>query len=331
MLNGRATEQSVVDRLLAGARVGRGGVLVIHGDAGIGKTALLDYAACSAGGVTASGDALSGGATPGAVAPPGMVGMRVLRGAGVQSEAELPFAGLHLLLGSALARRLALPPPQRAALDAALGLRRAGCYDRFLIGFAVLSLLAGLAEDGPVVCLVDDAHWLDRASAGALVFAARRLDAEGVAVIFAVRDYDAPFLARACPFWGWGGLDAAAAAALLGEYGAGLAPQVRCRILAEARGNPLGLIELSAAYRDRGPAAVGLGGVGPVLTDRLRETLRGQVRRLPERTQTLLLVAAAEGSGDLGVVLEAAGMLGWWSPIWDRRSRPGWSASSTAP
>src|SRR6266540_1923877 len=205
MLHGRATEQSVVDRLLAGARVGRGGVLVIHGDAGIGKTALLDYAACSAGGVTASGDALSGGATPGAVAPPGMVGMRVLRGAGVQSEAELPFAGLHLLLGSALARRLALPPPQRAALDAALGLRRAGCYDRFLIGFAVLSLLAGLAEDGPVVCLVDDAHSLDRASAGALVFAARRLDADGVAVIFAVRDYDAPFLARACPFWGWGG------------------------------------------------------------------------------------------------------------------------------
>lgn len=122
-----------------------------------------------------------------------MAALRVIRGASVQSEAELPFAGLHLLLGSALDRRLALPEPKRDVLDAALGLWRAGSCDRFLIGLAVLSLLAELAEDGPLVCLVDDAQWLDPASAEALVFVARRLGGEGIAVIFAARDHDAPF------------------------------------------------------------------------------------------------------------------------------------------
>jgi len=109
----------------------------------------------------------------------------------VESEAELPFAGLHVLLGSVLDRRLLLPGPQRDALDAAFGLRHAGSRDRFLVGLAVLSLLAELAEDGPLLCLADDAHWLDRASAEALVFAARRLGAEGIAVIFTARDHDA--------------------------------------------------------------------------------------------------------------------------------------------
>src|SRR6266536_5726357 len=229
MLRGRAAEQAVVDGLLAGAGGGRSGVLVVRGDPGIGKSALRDYAAAAAAG--------GGGG-----------GMRVLRGGGAAAEAELSFAGLQLLLRSVLARRVGLPPPQRDALDAALGLRRVGCGDRFLVGLAVLSLLAELAEDGPLLCLVDDAHWLDRASAEALVFAARRLGAEGIAVIFTARDHDAPFPAPGLPVLRLGGLDAGSATALLGVHGPGLAADIRCHILAEAQGNPLGLIELCAAY-----------------------------------------------------------------------------------
>src|SRR6266540_2763507 len=289
MLRGRAAERSVIDGLLASARAGCSGVLVIRGEPGIGKTALLDYAACRA----------------------GVEGVRVLRGAGVESETELPFAGLHLLLGSALERCSALPPPQRDALDAAFGLRHAGPDDGLLVGLAVLSLLAGLAGDGRLVCLVDDAHWLDRPSAQALVFAARRLHREGIAVVVAAGDHHRPFPAPGLPELRLGGLDAAAAAALLGEHGAGLPAQVRDRVLAQARGNPLGLIELPAAYRDGLVPAAGPGpAAGLGLTDRLRQAFGGQVRRLPEPTQTLLLVAAAQGSGELAVVLAAAATLG---------------------
>jgi DNA-binding CsgD family transcriptional regulator len=325
VLHGRATERSVIDRLLADARAGRSGALVVRGGPGVGKTVLLDYAAAAAGAV-ASGDAASDGVAPGDaasdgvapgdvapgdVAPPDMAAVRVVRGGGVQSEAEVSFAGLHLLLGSALDRRSALPQPQRQALDAAFGLRRAGSYDRFLIGLAVLSLLAGLAEDGPLLCLVDDAQWLDRASAEALVFAARRLGAEGIAIIFAARDHDAPFPTQGLPELRLGGLDAASAAALLAERGgAELTPEARARILAEARGNPLGLIELSAADLGVSPTTARPGPAAPALTDRLQTAFDGQARRLPEGTQTLLLAAAAEGSGDLGVVLEAARALG---------------------
>jgi len=310
VLHGRATERSVIDRLLVDARAGRSGVLVVRGEAGVGKTALLDYAAAAAG-PAASSDAAFGDATPDDAAPPGMAALRVIRGAGVQSEAELPFAGLHLLLGSALDRRFTLPKPQQEALDAAFGLRHAEPDDRFLIGLGVLSLLAELAEDGSLVCLVDDAHWLDRASAEALVFAARRLGAEGIAIIFAARDHDAPFPTPGLPELRLGGLDAAAAAALLAEHGgAEPPPEARERILAEAQGNPLGLIELAAAHRGASPVAAGPGPEAPALTDRLQTAFDGQVRRLPEPTQTLLLVAAAEGSGDLGVVAEAAGRLG---------------------
>src|SRR5262245_2960639 len=306
MLHGRATEQAIIDRLLARARAGRSGVLVIRGEAGIGKTALLDYAA----GAAASVDAVSD-ATPGDVVPPGTAGIRVLRAAGVQSEAELPFAGLHLLLGSTLERRFALPKPQRDALDSAFGLRPAGSYDRFLVGLAVLSLLAELAEDSPLACLVDDAQWLDRASAEALVFAARRLDAEGLAVVFTARVHDVPFAAPGLPELRLGGLDAAASAALLAEHGgAELTPEARDLILAEACGNPLGLIELSAAHLGESPNAVRRRPEALALTERLQQAFAGQVGRLAEPTQTLLLAAAADDSGDLGVVLEAAGALG---------------------
>jgi DNA-binding CsgD family transcriptional regulator len=294
VLYGRAVEQSVIEHLLASAGTGRSGVLVIRGDPGIGKTALLDYAARSA-------DV--------AVGPDG-VGMRVIRGRGVESEAELPFAGLHVLLRSALDHLPALPRTQQDALGAALGLRRAGPYDRFLVGVAVLSLLAELAEDRPLVCLVDDAHWLDGASASALEFAARRLDAEGIALIFAARDHHAVFPALGLRVLRLGGLDAASATALLADHADGLAPAARSRILAEAHGNPLGLIELPAAYLAAPPAAGWPGSTALALTDRLQQAFEGQIRRLPPDTQTILLAAASEDSGDLGVLLDAAGALG---------------------
>ena len=294
MLYGRAVEQSVIEQLLVGASAGRSGVLVIRGDPGIGKTALLDYAARSA-------NVVSG---------PDGVGMRVIRGRGVESEAELPFAGLHLLLRSALDHLPALPRTQQDALGAALGLRRAGPYDRFLVGVAVLSLLAELAEGQPLVCLVDDAHWLDRASASALVFAARRLDAEGIAIIFAARDDHAVFPASGLRVLRLSGLDAASADALLADHAKGLTPAARSRILAEACGNPLGLIELPAAYLAAPPAAGWPGNTTLALTDRLQQAFEGQIRRLPAGTQTILLAAASEDSGGLGVLLDAARALG---------------------
>jgi DNA-binding CsgD family transcriptional regulator len=287
VLYGRAEEQSVIAGLLTGAQEGRSAALVIRGEPGIGKTALLDFAAtvaCAA-------------------------GFQVIRGTGVECEAELSFAGLHVLLGPVLGKLPSLPEPQRDALAAAFGLQRPGSRDRFLVGLAVLSLLAELAEEGPLLCLVDDAHWLDRASAEALVFAARRLGAEGIAVILAARGHDQPFPAPGLPVLRLGGLGEDPAAALLGAQAPGLPPELRCRVLAEAQGNPLGLIELAAVYCSHAPAG-GPGGDGPLLTDRLRQAFEGQVRRLPEDTQTMLLVAAAEGSGDLPVLLDAASALG---------------------
>jgi DNA-binding CsgD family transcriptional regulator len=294
MLYGRAVERSVIDLLIADAIAGSSGVLVVRGEPGIGKTALLDYAAAAAAPVV-----------------PGSAAFRVVRGEGVECKAELPFEGLRMLLGPVLDRLGALPEPQQDALGGALGLRDSGSHDRFLIGLAVLSLLAEIAEDGPVLCLVDDAHWLDQASTDALVFAARRLDAEGVAVIFAVRDHgEASFVATGLIELQLQGLDAASAAMLLTEHGgAKLPPGTRDRILAEAQGNPLALIELPAAYQNA-PAAARLGDTGPALTDRLQERFGGQVRRLPEATQALLVVAAALDGNDLAVMLEAAAGVG---------------------
>ncbi|WP_436850431.1 ATP-binding protein [Streptomyces griseoloalbus] len=171
VLHGRSDETSVIDRLLADCRTGRSGCLLITGEPGMGKTALLEYAAAAG-------------------------RLRVVRGTAIESEAHLPFAGLHLLLRPALDRTDALPAPQARALRGAFGLAPAEPGDRMLVGLAVLSLLAEFAAGGPLLCLVDDAQWLDRASAEALLFAARRLDAEGIALIIAARTgFDAPGLA----------------------------------------------------------------------------------------------------------------------------------------
>ena len=196
MLYGRRVECDALDRLLADARRSRSGVLVVRGEAGVGKSALLDHAAGRAGEMT------------------------LLRAAGVESEAELPFAALHQLLRPVLGLARRLPGHQAAALAGALGLQPPGDGssedDRFLVSVAVLSLLAEAADGRPVLGLVDEAQWLDRSSAEALGFAARRLEAEGVVLLFAARDGDPrEFPADGLPELRLDGLDPEAAAALL--------------------------------------------------------------------------------------------------------------------
>ncbi|MFG2100021.1 ATP-binding protein [Micromonospora echinaurantiaca] len=279
MLHGRAGEQAEIERLLAAARTGQSGTLVIRGPAGIGKSALLDHAAGSAAGV------------------------RVLRGVGIESEATLPFAALHQLLRAGLDRIPALPDVQASALKGALGLGDIAPESRFLVGLATLSLLSELAGDGVLLCLIDDAQWLDQASMDALLFAARRLEVEGIVMIFAAR---AGFPAAGLPELRLGGLDSAAAAALLP---ADLPPQVRDRLIEESDGNPLALIELPAALSAEQRA----GRLSPVgampVADRVQEAFQAQIAELPESARTALLIAAADGSGELGTLVGAGAAL----------------------
>ncbi|MBM7783378.1 helix-turn-helix transcriptional regulator [Tenggerimyces flavus] len=276
MLRGRENEQAAIDALLDGARAGTSGALVLRGEPGIGKTALLRYAADRAD------------------------GLRVLRGSGTEFESELPFAGLHLLLRPALDRLDALPARQREALTSAFGLGEVGAVDRFMIGAGVLSLLAELAENEPVVCLVDDAHWLDRASAEALRFAARRLDREGVVLLFAIREHATTFASGALAELRLAGLDTASAGALLDERNADLPAEVRQRLIDDTRGNPLALLELPAVLASSGAPP------GPMpLTNRVLDAFHQQVRNLPATTQTWLLLAAADDTGELAVLRPA--------------------------
>jgi DNA-binding CsgD family transcriptional regulator len=282
-LHGREAEQRVIDGLLAGARAGRSGAVVVRGETGIGKTALLGYAAGAAD------------------------GMLVLRAAGVETEAEFAFGGLHLLLRPVLDRIERLPGAQAAALRGALGLSEHGSQDRFLAGLATLSLMSDLAEERPLLCLVDDAHWLDAASADALLFTARRLEAEGVVMVLATRDGAPSFAAPGLRDLILAPLDADQAGLLLEERAQHLAPALKGRVLAEADGNPLALVELAAALTGDSAAA----GAGPLpVTHRVQELLAAQIRRLGEPTALLLLLAAAEPSGDLAQILSAASALG---------------------
>ncbi|WP_188282611.1 AAA family ATPase, partial [Streptomyces sp. CBMA29] len=288
MLYGRDTETAALEELLAGARAGRSGVLVLRGDAGIGKTALLEQT------VAAAGD------------------LRAVRSSGVEFEAELPYAGLQLLLRRAMGSLDSLPVPQRRALRAAFGLEADAASEPMFVGLAVLSLLSDHAGEGPLLCVVDDAQWLDRASTDALVFAARRLDAEGVAMVFAVRDGAGSFTAPGLPELRLGPLPEDAARALLADRGGPPADTVRTRVLSEARGNPLALLELplgpSADARGGGGSAAAGGGLP--LTTRLQMAFHGQVSHLPPGTQTLLLVAAADHTGDPDILVRAAAVLG---------------------
>ena len=182
MLVGRSAETATIDQLLAEARASRSGVLVVRGEAGVGKSSLLRHALEHADGMT------------------------VLRGGGIESESELAFAGVHQLLRPVLDRIETLPEPQAAALRAAFALSSETIDDRFRVAVAVLGLLCDVAEDQPLLCLVDDAHWLDHPSAEALVFAARRLEAEPLAILFAARDGTGSFSAPGLPELRVGGL-----------------------------------------------------------------------------------------------------------------------------
>jgi DNA-binding CsgD family transcriptional regulator len=277
MLLDRLPERAALSGLLEAARAGRSGVLVVRGEPGVGKTALLDWAVESA------------------------AGLRVARVAGVESEMELAFAALHQLCAPMLDKLERLPDPQREALGVAFGLNTGAAPDRFLVGLAALSLLSEVAEQQPLLCVIDDAHWLDRASALVLAFVARRLLAEPVALVFAAREEGEEF--RGLPELLVGGLGAGDARELLGSVLRGpLDERVRDRIVAETRGNPLALLELPRGV----PGVFGVPGV----PGRIEDSFRGRLEVLPAATRRLMLVAAAEPAGEPALVWRAAERLG---------------------
>jgi DNA-binding CsgD family transcriptional regulator len=238
--------------------------------------------------------------------------MQVLVGAGVESEARLPFAALHQLVRPILGLAENLPEPQAAALGGALGLATGASDDRFLVSLATLSLLAEAAESRPLLCLIDDAQWLDEASADALVFVARRLEAEGIVMLFAARESEARrFEAGGLPELRLEGLEPTSAGALLDRHaGSALSSDVRDRLVSETAGNPLALLELSSALSD-----AQLSGVeallGPIpVSARVEQAFLARMDRLSEETQAFLLVAAADDSGELATVQRAAAQLG---------------------
>ena len=288
MLYGRDPERSAITALLDGARAARGGVLVLRGRPGVGKSALLDDAVAAA------------------------AGMRVLRATGVESEFDLPFAALHQLLRPVLGHTDRLPAPQADALGAAFGLVANGQDNRFLTSVAVLAMLDELTTESPVLCVIDDAQWLDDASATALSFVARRVEADRIAVLFAARDGDArQFFAPGLPELRVDGLEAEAAGELLAErVDVPIPPEVLSRLVEATGGNPLALVELPSMIT---PGQ--LSGREPLpwplpMTDAVQRIFVRQVRRLSDHTQRLLLVASADETYRLATVLAAAAQLG---------------------
>ncbi|HMI69631.1 MAG TPA: AAA family ATPase, partial [Solirubrobacteraceae bacterium] len=284
-LRGRRRERDVLDELLAAVRSGQSRALVVLGEPGVGKTALIQYALESAS------------------------AYRVARAVGVESEMELAFAALHQLCAPMLDRLERLPGPQRAALATAFGLSSGDAPDRFLVGLAALGLLSEVAHEQPLLCLVDDAQWLDRASAQTLAFVARRLYAESVGVVFATREASEEL--RGLPELHVHGLRNGEARELLASAVHGpLDERVRDRIVAETRGNPLALLELPRGLSQAELA----GGFGlpdaPALSGRIEESFQRQLAELEPGTQLLLLVAAAEPLGDPMLVWRAAEQLG---------------------
>ncbi|WTE48978.1 AAA family ATPase [Streptomyces sp. NBC_01622] len=281
---GRRAECAALDRLVGAVRAGEGRSLVVHGEPGAGKTALLDH--------------LAGRAAD----------CRVVSVVGVQSERELPFAGLHQLCAPMLDRAEALPAPQGDALRIAFGLRPGPAPDQFLLGVAVLSLLSEVAGERPVICLVDDAQWLDRASAQVLAFVARRLVAEPVGVVFGARPSCSEL--AGLPELAVGGLPERDARALLDSALTGpLDVRVRDQIVAETHGNPLALLEWPRALPAELAGGFAMPGVLPV-PDNVEAGFRRQAEQLPAQTRLLLLLAAAEPTGDTALVWRAAGELG---------------------
>ena len=280
-LYGRESELSALDELIDGLG-SRGAAIVVRGEAGIGKSSLVDAAVRTA-------DARA---------------MSVLRTTGVLSEANLPFAGLHQLLQPRIAELGTLPSPQRAALEAAFGMTEEAAPDLFLIALATLNLLADVAERAPLLLVVEDAHWLDRSTSQVLAFVARRLSLERILLLLAIRDgTDSVFDTAGLDELRVEPLDDESAAELLDSQAPDLVPSVRERLLRDAAGNPLALIELPDAVETAGRTTL------PdhlPLTARLETAFAARLPELPTPARTVLLVAAADGGMSLPDVLDAA-------------------------
>ncbi|WP_123025657.1 helix-turn-helix transcriptional regulator [Mycolicibacterium stellerae] len=281
----RRAECGLLDEILHDGRSGESRVLVLHGDPGVGKSALMDYVVTHA------------------------AGCRLLRAAGVESEMELAHAAVHQLCAPTLDRLDHLPPPQRDALRTAFGLGTGPAPDRLLIGLAVLSLLSDVAEDQPLVCLIDDMQWLDAASAEVLSFVAKRLGAESVVLIMATRVLDLEM--SKLPKLELTGLrDTDARELLEVAWAVPLDERVRDQIVAETRGNPLALLELPRDLTEYELVA-GFGMPSALrLSGRIEESYERRLAALPERTRRLLLIAAAEPTGDPILMWRAAARLG---------------------
>jgi len=287
LLRGRHSELEALDRQLERVGLGHSSVQVLRGEAGVGKTALLEYVAGQAS------------------------GYRIVRAAGVREEMELAYAGLHQLCGSMLDELGGLPGPQRDALRVTFGLQDGGAPDHFLVALAALTLFADAAEVRPLVCLIDDAQWLDRASAQALAFVARRLLAERIAMVFAVREPSDEAHFGGLPEMTVEGLADRDARGLLGTGVRGrLDERVRDRIVAETRGNPLALLELPRGLTP-GELAGGFGlpDAGP-LSGRIERSFLRRFDSLPPESQQLLLTAAAEPVGDVPLLWRGLDRLG---------------------
>jgi DNA-binding CsgD family transcriptional regulator len=275
----------VLDDVVVALRSGESRALVVHGEAGVGKSALLAYLADAASGV------------------------RLLTCVGAESEMELPYAGVHQLCNPLVDRLGRLPDPQRDALEAVFGLRNAAPPDRFLVGLAVLTLLADASTKEPLLCVIDDAQWLDRTSAQVLGFVARRLFADSIAVVFGARQLGPELLGL--PELEVAGLRNADAHALLASATpAQLDQHIRDRIVAETNGNPLALLELPRGL-SLTELAGGLGLLrGSTLPGRIEQSFLTRIKELPDQTRALLLVAAAEPIGDPALLWAAANKLG---------------------
>ncbi len=288
MLFGRALETKTLKHLLEAVKAGQSGVLVLRGEAGIGKTVLLESVADSG------------------------ADMDIVRVVGVESEMELAFAGLHQLLHPLLDGLEQLPPPQRDALGAAFGLTSGMHPDKFLIALAALTLISDAAVERPILCLVDDVQWLDQASVEVLAFVARRLLADPVAMLFAVRDSDERrVILDGLPEVRLAGLPEHAARELLSaSVGAPLDQRVARRIVSETAGNPLALVHLGHELTGRELARMAALREPLRIGERLEELFLARAQALPSGTRSLLLVAAADPSGEPGLVWRAAERLG---------------------
>ena len=291
VLRDRVGEREELERLISAVRAGQSCVLGVSGDPGVGKTALLEYLLARA----------------------SAAGCRVARAVGVQSEMELAFAGLHQVCAPMLALAERLPAPQHEALDTAFGIATGPPPDRFLVGLAVLSLLSEVADERPLICVIDDAQWLDTASAQALGFTARRLAADPVGLVFAAREPVASL--ATLPELGVDGLREDDARALLeSALRAPLVARVCDLIVAETRGNPLALLELPRGLTPGelagGELAGGFGLPASVpLTGPIEDSFSRRMAALPVRTQRLLRLAAADPSGDRLLIWRAAELL----------------------